>query len=161
VTFPEVHPPETDTAAPPVVLLHGGNVANWMWEPQLPALTDRTVITPDLPGFGARTSEDWPGLDAVADDVVARHGGDEPFDLVGLSLGAVTALRVLARHPGRVRSAFLTGRRSRPRASGCTSSPGCSSRSGGAVVLARTGHGVRAARRRARPLRDARPLGAS
>lgn len=90
----------------PVVLLHGGNVANWMWEPQLPALTDRTVLTPDLPGFGERVGEDWPGLDAVADDVVARTQGR--FDLVGLSLGALTALRVLARHPDRVRSAFLT-----------------------------------------------------
>lgn len=106
--FPEVHRPETDTALPPVVLLHGGNVANWMWEPQLAALTDRVVVTPDLPGFGTRTAEDWPGLDAVADDVAARVP-EGPFDLVGLSLGAVTALRVLARHPGRVRSAFLTG----------------------------------------------------
>jgi 3-oxoadipate enol-lactonase len=107
MSFPVVHEPRTDTGAPPLVLLHGGNVANWMWEPQLAAFTDRTVITPDLPGFGARTGEDWPGLDAVADDVVARMDG--PFDLVGLSLGAVTALRVLARHPDRVRSAFLTG----------------------------------------------------
>jgi 3-oxoadipate enol-lactonase len=90
----------------PLVMLHGGNVANWMWEPQLPAFTDRTVLTPDLPGFGERVSEDWPGLDAVADDVVAGTVGQ--FDLVGLSLGAVTALRVLARHPDRVRSAFLT-----------------------------------------------------
>jgi 3-oxoadipate enol-lactonase len=89
-----------------VVLLHGGNVANWMWEPQLPALTDRTVLTPDLPGFGERVAEDWPGLDAAADDVVAKAGG--PLDLVGLSLGAAVALRVLARHPDRVRSAFLT-----------------------------------------------------
>ncbi len=90
----------------PVVLLHGGNVANWMWEPQLPALTDRPVHTPDLPSFGERVAEDWPGLDAVADDVVAQVAG--PFDLVGLSLGALTALRVLARHPDRVRTAFLT-----------------------------------------------------
>ncbi|WP_240323327.1 alpha/beta fold hydrolase [Amycolatopsis ruanii] len=93
-------------------MLHGGNAANWMWEPQVAALTDRTVLTPDLPGFGERGGEDWPGLDAVADDVVARVSArrvDGPFDLVGLSLGAVTAVRVLARHPGRVRSAFLTG----------------------------------------------------
>jgi 3-oxoadipate enol-lactonase len=93
-------------------MLHGGNVANWMWEPQVAELTDRLVITPDLPGFGERVGEDWPGLDAVSDDVVARvtaHGVDGPFDLVGLSLGAVTAVRVLARHPDRVRSAFLTG----------------------------------------------------
>ncbi|MDO3703549.1 alpha/beta fold hydrolase [Micromonospora sp. C28SCA-DRY-2] len=93
-------------------MLHGGNVANWMWQPQLPALNDRMVLTPDLPGFGTRVSEGWPGLDAMADDLVARvtdHGVDGPFDLVGLSLGAVTALRVLARHPDRVHSAFLTG----------------------------------------------------
>ncbi|UVS80762.1 alpha/beta fold hydrolase [Actinokineospora sp. UTMC 2448] len=106
--FPEVHHP---AAGRPVVMLHGGNVGNWMWEPQLPALTDRMVLTPDLPGFGARVGEDWPGLDAAADDVVARVTAhvEGPFDLVGLSLGAVTALRLLARHPDRVRSAFLTG----------------------------------------------------
>lgn len=110
--FPEVHRPATATASRPLVMLHGGNVANWMWEPQVAALTDRLVLTPDLPGFGARVSENWPGLDAVADDVVARvtdHGVDGPFDLVGLSLGAVAAVRVLARHPDRVHSAFLTG----------------------------------------------------
>ncbi|TMR22286.1 alpha/beta hydrolase [Nonomuraea turkmeniaca] len=110
--FPEVHRPETDAAGSPVVMLHGGNVANWMWELQVAALTDRLVLTPDLPGFGERVREYWPGLDAVADDVVARvtdHGVDGPFDLVGLSLGAVAAVRVLARHPDRVRSAFLTG----------------------------------------------------
>jgi pimeloyl-ACP methyl ester carboxylesterase len=91
----------------PLVMLHGGNVANWMWEPQLPAFTDRTVLTPDLPGFGERVGEDWPGLDAVADDIVAGTAAGQ-FDLVGLSLGAVTALRVVARHPDRVRSVFLT-----------------------------------------------------
>lgn len=110
MTFPEVHRP-ADAAARPLVLLHGGNVANWMWEPQVAAFTDRVVVTPDLPGFGTRVAEDWPGLDAVADDLVARvagHGIDEPFDLAGLSLGGLVALRVLARHPGRVRSAFVT-----------------------------------------------------
>ncbi|MFD1148728.1 alpha/beta fold hydrolase [Saccharothrix hoggarensis] len=110
--FPEVHRPDHDAVNRPLVLLHGGNVANWMWEPQLAALTDRVVITPDLPGFGERVREDWRGLDAAADDVVARvtdHGVDGPFDLVGLSLGALTALRVLARHPDRVRSGFVTG----------------------------------------------------
>lgn len=110
--FPEVHQPETGTVGDPLVLLHGGNVANWMWEPQVAAFTDRVVLTQDLPGFGERVGEDWPGLDAVADDVVARatdHGVDGPFDLVGLSLGALVAVRVLARHPERVRSAFLTG----------------------------------------------------
>uniref|UniRef100_UPI003F4964BB alpha/beta fold hydrolase n=1 Tax=Nonomuraea bangladeshensis TaxID=404385 RepID=UPI003F4964BB len=111
-TFAEVHHPETGSSERPLVLLHGGNVASWMWQPQVAALTDRMVLTPDLPGFGGRVGEDWPGLDMVADDIVARvtgHGVDGPFDLAGLSLGAVTALRVLARHPDRVHSAFLSG----------------------------------------------------
>ncbi|MFI9451963.1 alpha/beta fold hydrolase [Amycolatopsis sp. NPDC052450] len=109
--FPEVHSAGTDATKRPLVLVHGGNAANWMWEPQLSAFGDRTVLTPDLPGFGERVGEDWPGLNAVADDVVARvsgHGVTGPFDLVGLSLGALTTLRVLARHPDRVGSAFLT-----------------------------------------------------
>ncbi|GAB3618616.1 alpha/beta hydrolase [Okibacterium endophyticum] len=108
--YPEVHP--ADPSRGTIVFLHGGNVGNWMWEPQVSALPDFRVVTPDLPGFGSRTAEDWAGLDAVADDVVSRVealAGPEPFHLVGLSLGGVVALRVLARHPGSVSSAFVTG----------------------------------------------------
>ncbi|MCH1882504.1 alpha/beta hydrolase [Agrococcus sp. ARC_14] len=119
IHFSELHPasvssPTTaDAAAPrPVVLLHGGNVANWMWEPQLPALTDRLAITPHLPGFGARTAEPWPGLPAAADDIAARIrslAGGDPVDLVGLSLGGVLALHLAARHPDLVASVLTSG----------------------------------------------------
>lgn len=110
--FPELHRPALPSTRPPLVLLHGGNVANWMWEPQVAAFGDRVVVTPDLPGFGARVSEDWPGLDAVADDVIRRLDGlgiPGPVDVAGLSLGAVVTIRLLARHPERVRSALVTG----------------------------------------------------
>lgn len=116
-TYPEIHPQGVAEGHPAVVMLHGGNVANWMWDPQVAAITDRTVLTPHLPGFGDRVGEDWPGLDAAADDVIARVdalGVDGPVDLVGLSLGAVTALRVLARYPERIRSALVTGAALRP-----------------------------------------------
>lgn len=122
-SFTEFHPPDPapSTAATgassgddcaPVVLLHGGTAAGWMWAEQLDALRDRTVLTPDLPGFGSRAAEAWPGLDAVADDLVARvrdYGIEEPFHLVGLSLGGVAALRVVSRHPERVHSTFASG----------------------------------------------------
>ncbi|MEU4392079.1 alpha/beta fold hydrolase [Kribbella sp. NPDC023855] len=115
-TFPELHPATDEQPSAhddhPVVLLHGGNVAGWMWEPQLAALRHRTVVTPHLPGFGSRTAESWPGLAGAADDVadrVAALTGRRRFHVVGLSLGAVVALHLAARSPAAVASVLATG----------------------------------------------------
>ncbi|KAE8766156.1 alpha/beta fold hydrolase [Georgenia thermotolerans] len=100
---------ESDTT---IVLLHGGNVANWMWDPQVKALTDHHVLTPHLPGFGNRAGEIWQSLAATADDVaatIAAHARGGRAHVVGLSLGGVVTTRLLARHPEVVRSALITG----------------------------------------------------
>ncbi|MFF5987891.1 alpha/beta fold hydrolase [Prauserella flavalba] len=110
--FAELHEPATDTAAPPVLLLHGNAAASWMWAPQVEAFGDRLVVTPDLPGFGEHAGEVWPGLPEVADrvaDRLAALGITTPVDVVGLSLGGIVALHLAARHPGLVRSLFVTG----------------------------------------------------
>ncbi|MDO2933562.1 alpha/beta fold hydrolase [Paeniglutamicibacter sulfureus] len=114
--YPEFHAPtrprRDGKAAQTIVFLHGGNVANWTWDPQVRAFGDYEVLTPHLPGFGARAQEDWAGLDSAADDVAAviadevSNGGAH---LVGLSLGGVVALRVLARHPELVESLLISG----------------------------------------------------
>lgn len=93
-----------------VVLLHGGNVAGWMWGEQLPALGRFHVLVPDLPGFGASNDEPWLSMadtaNAVADLVrTAAHGGRA--HVVGLSLGSSVALELAARHPDAVASLFL------------------------------------------------------
>ncbi|MFI8411642.1 alpha/beta fold hydrolase [Paeniglutamicibacter gangotriensis] len=114
--YPEFHAPtrarKDGKRAQTIVFLHGGNVANWSWDPQVRAFGDYEVLTPHLPGFGARAQEDWAGLDSAADDVAAviadevSNGGAH---LVGLSLGGVIALRVLSRHPELVESLMISG----------------------------------------------------
>lgn len=95
-----------------MLLLHGSNVANWMWQPQVDVLQDRLVVTPDLPGFGAHAREVWPGLPAVADHLADRLAAlriTTPVDVIGLSLGGVVAPHLAAKHPQVVRSLFVTG----------------------------------------------------
>lgn len=114
--YPEFHAPARSRrdgkAMQTIVFLHGGNVANWSWDPQVRAFSDYEVLTPHLPGFGARADEDWAGLDSAADDVAAiiadevENGG---VHLVGLSLGGVIALRVASRHPELIESLLISG----------------------------------------------------
>lgn len=95
-----------DPAGPRVLLLHGGNVAGWMWGPQLPALSDHAVLVPDLPGFGQSNSLPWVST-ATAADALAAALGTRPAHVVGLSLGASVALQLAARHPHLVSSLLL------------------------------------------------------
>ena len=115
--FNEVHPPtrrlqpDAGAARRPVLMLHGGNVAGWMWEAHLPRLSDRTVLTPDTPGFGKHGELGWPGITAVTDRFADRVRALEqgPADVVGLSMGGIITLYLAARHPDVVASVFVTG----------------------------------------------------
>lgn len=83
-----------------VVLLHGGNVAGWMWGVQVEALAGEFhVLVPDLPGFGDSNHLPWSSIADAAAQVRAlvadgAHGG--AAHVVGLSLGALVALEMLA-----------------------------------------------------------------
>ena len=91
----------------PVVLLAGslGSTLE-MWEPQVAALTSRfRVIRYDARGHGRSPVPPGPySIDDLVDDAVAlldRLGVDRAH-VVGLSLGAMTAMRLAAREPARV-----------------------------------------------------------
>lgn len=114
--YPELHPARRasgrDKPAQTLVFLHGGNVGNWSWDPQVLAFGDFNVLTLHLPAFGARSEETWQGLDSAADDVaalIADEVSEGGVHLVGISLGGVIALHVAARHPELVDSLLLTG----------------------------------------------------
>lgn len=105
----QVHAVVEGPADAPVLLLSnslGADLA--MWDPQVPALTERfRVVRYDTRGHGRSPVPDGDStVDDLADDVVAlldRLGVAEAH-VAGLSIGGMTALRLAAREPQRVRT---------------------------------------------------------
>lgn len=99
--------------APTIVLVHGGGVGAWSWEPQVRNLSrEYHLLVPSLPGHDGTPA--LPELtvaacaELVADLIRTRaHGGRA--HVVGLSLGAQTLVRLLATAPELVDHAILTG----------------------------------------------------
>lgn len=99
----------------PLVLLHGFPVDHRMWLDVTDLLPgERTVLAPDLPGFGASPSGHDvaaafgagadPAVEVMADAVAAtlRRAGVERAVVGGLSMGGYVALALVERHPGLV-----------------------------------------------------------
>ena len=96
----------------PLVLLHGVGASRAVWgRVRRPLATDRRVVTPDLPGFGDSPAA-GPGFDletvaqATAEGLAARI--QEPFDLLGNSLGGAVAVVLSHVRPDLVRSLVLS-----------------------------------------------------
>lgn len=92
--------------ASPVLLLHGGGVAGWMWDSLRQRLeVDHRVIVPDLPGHGRSADETYLShsetVDALANLLTA------PATVIGFSLGAQLAIRLAAQHPELVERAVI------------------------------------------------------
>lgn len=92
-----------------IVLLHGFLASRTVWRHVAPVLAERaTVVTVDLRGHGAsgRTSRSGYTIDALVADAVGwiEQEATSPVDLVGHSLGGVTAMRVAIERPNLVRS---------------------------------------------------------
>ncbi len=97
----------------PLVVLHAFPVDHRMWWDVTDLLPgERTVIAPDLPGFGTSPSGPdvaaavgadpaVPSVDVMGDAVVAslRAVGVERAVVAGLSMGGYVALSILERHP--------------------------------------------------------------
>ena len=103
----DLHAVVEGPADAPVVVL-GGSLGSTleMWEPQVPALTERfRVVRYDARGHGRSPVPPGPySLDDLADDLLALLDRlqVQRAHLVGLSLGAMTAMRLAAREPSRV-----------------------------------------------------------
>jgi pimeloyl-ACP methyl ester carboxylesterase len=95
----------------PLLFLHGaGFTGQWLrFHAALAEGAD--VIAPETVGFGATPLQDWlDGFDDLVlhvDDLRATLGLDEPFDLVGYSLGGWIAADYAIFYPERLRSLTL------------------------------------------------------
>ncbi|MGV9710754.1 alpha/beta fold hydrolase [Gordonia sp. NPDC003424] len=83
----------------PIVLVHGLRVSGATMHRVAAAITDRVVVTPDLPGHGKRSDEPFSMNDAVdaVVDAVTSVGGRAV--VAGMSLGAYVAMATAARRP--------------------------------------------------------------
>lgn len=98
--------------APAVVFLHGGHMSGWSWEPVVERMQRYHCLVPDLPQYG-KSFQQGPfemgrAADAVAELIRSRVGTGRAH-VVGFSLGAQVAVRLLATEPKLVDRAVLCG----------------------------------------------------
>lgn len=92
--------PHADPA--PMLFLHGGGVAGWMWQPVLAGLDDGArPIVPDLPGHGGPADASaYSSHDETVEGLARRlEVEDRPATVIGFSLGAQLAILLASRRP--------------------------------------------------------------
>jgi pimeloyl-ACP methyl ester carboxylesterase len=105
----ELHWIDTGTGRP-LVFLHGGFLDHRMWDDQIPRYARRhRVIAPDARGHGRSANAAAPFRHT--DDLAAllRRLGTGPAILVGVSMGAATAVDTALEHPELVAAVVVTG----------------------------------------------------
>lgn len=102
--------------AAPVLLLHGGGVAGWMWDDLRSRLEHtRRVLVPDLPGHGRSAGADYVSHNATVDDLARLLEDRAPqAAVIGFSLGAQLALLLAARRPEIVDRVLVVSAQARP-----------------------------------------------
>ncbi|MFT4083184.1 MAG: alpha/beta hydrolase [Nocardioides sp.] len=104
-------PAVTAGSGPGLMLIHGAGGTPQLNFPFLDVLAgDRHVVAPYLPGTGPAPHESPLDADVLADRLSASADAHQldTFAVLGYSLGSALAVRLAARHPGRVRSLILT-----------------------------------------------------
>ncbi len=94
-----------------IVFLHGVASSARMWRPHLRAFTRYRCLRPDFPGFGDSTHEPWTSIERIAAEVteIVRTHANGPVHLVGMSLGGIVGMKIIADAPELVDRAVIDG----------------------------------------------------
>ncbi len=98
--------------APAIVFLHGLGASGSMWQPQLEHLRDYHCLAPDLPEHGKSANI---GPFTLADSsqrvaaLIRERARNGRASIVGLSMGAAVAIRLLADMPGIIDHVIVSG----------------------------------------------------
>lgn len=98
--------------APTIVFLHGAGTGTWMWQGQIEAFQDFHCLNVELPGHGESAQREWLSFaDSAAKvaEMIERRATQRRAHIVGLSLGGIVALELLALSPAHVEAAVLSG----------------------------------------------------
>ncbi len=110
----EIGNPENET----ILFLHGGDVAGWMWTPQIEAFKDRYhLLVPDLPGFGQSNHIPWQSFTDMAGqlaELIQEKGRNGRSHVVGMSMGGHLTLHLLSVAPELIDKVVLSGTAVRP-----------------------------------------------
>jgi pimeloyl-ACP methyl ester carboxylesterase len=95
----------------PVLLLHGGGVAGWMWDSLRERLEpNHAVLVPDLPGHGRSADEPYVSHTetiAALTHVLSSTVPGRPVTVIGFSLGAQLGIQLASTHPALVSQAII------------------------------------------------------
>lgn len=97
--------------APTVVLLHGGLMSGWTWDPVVARLPHYHCLVPDLPQYGKSFQNGPFEMGRAATQVaqlIRTRAETGRAHLVGFSLGAQVSLQLLATAPDLVNRAVLS-----------------------------------------------------
>lgn len=101
---------------PLIVFLHGGGVSGWMWEKQMEYFHDYHCLVPDLPGHGLSSRMNF-SINGSAEEILslilAKAQGKKVV-LIGFSLGAQIAIKILSLNPDLVDYAIINSALVRP-----------------------------------------------
>src|SRR3954466_13167520 len=94
-----------------IVFLHGSGANADMWAHHAEYFADYHCLIPQFPGFGRSAGEPWVSLAATTGEVAAliRDRANGRAHVIGISLGGVIAMKLLAEQPGLVDHAVVDG----------------------------------------------------